>query len=116
MNKAFGFMMTGVSTILFLVLASGEFQQPLFGFIPAMALGITGLKLVLRESRYRAPEPQVSDTTDRLQRIERAISSLVIDLDATQNGVRRLTEERAFLEKLLVERKQSVPQQITEHV
>jgi hypothetical protein len=40
----------------------------------------------------------------------------VIDLDATQNGVRRLTEERAFLEKLLVERKQSVPQQITEHV
>lgn len=116
MNKVFGVIMTGVSTILFIALGSGAMRDPLFGLIPALALGISGLKLLLRDNRYRAPEPLPTEIADRLQRIERSISSLVVDLDATQRSVQHLTEERAFLEKLLVERKNEPQQLLVDHV
>jgi hypothetical protein len=103
MNKIAGVLLGGISTFFFLVLASGEFQQPVFGLIPALGFGLTSMVLIFRGRRHH-PVELMPVVADRIARLEETVATLQLELDTTQTSVSRLKEERVFLERLLAAR------------
>ena len=102
MKKITGFLLTGVSTLFFIGLANGAVVHPLFALIPACGLGVTGLSLLLRDRREGVPIDAVGN--ERVLRLEQAMAELQVEVDGTQVAIKRLKEERAFLEGLVANR------------
>ena len=108
MGKFTGILLGSISTLFFLSLGSGQFIQPVFGLIPAIAFGATSIVLLVRGNRR--PVPRLSEeTTARLERLEDALAGMQVELDNANMSLGRLRDERAFLERLLVERNTPAP-------
>ncbi len=79
-----------------------EIVQTLTVGIVAMAFGIPLIKLVARrmEQRNAVPPKAISGMTERLERIERAVDTMAIEVE-------RISEGQRFTTKLLAERSES---------
>src|SRR3954470_14067465 len=103
MSKFTGAVLTFFSTIFFFGMANGKFDNPGFAIIPALGFGVVGVTLLLRPSRPKVTEIDGA-AVDKMKRLEQSILDMQVEIDNTQMSVKRLKEERAFMERLLMER------------
>jgi hypothetical protein len=89
--------------MFFIGLANGKFDSPAFAILPAIGFGVAGVTLLLRGPRQRVNEIDAA-AVEKMKRLEQSMAEMQVEIDNTQVAVKRLKEERAFMDRLLMER------------